>query len=288
MGQAFTYATLPPLLVETFRGLYGITRDQLSAIREVLPTWSEDNTILPVYEDGKYKYIDFSHGFFYDTMIQPVQTTLSQVQKGITNEEALVPGLLNGITKSFGKVLEPFIQEAIWTGAVLDLFARKGVTNDGRKIWNDRDELGDKYAKASQHVAYELSTFSIAQINRLYKAAIGETVKGTEYEIPDELLGLTGFRKVPINLEKTLNFRIQEFKRDERAERGLIYEGTRTGDPVKDENQIIRQFIKANRQRLETFNKMRRLYDAVKVLGMRDPKIAEEFKDQNSLPLYNL
>ena len=121
----------------------------------------------------------------------------------------------------------------------------------------------------------------------MYKAAIGETVKGTEYEIPDELLGLTGFRKVPINLEKTLNFRIQEFKRDERAERGLIYEGTRTGDPVKDENQIIRQFIKANRQRLETFNKMRRLYDAVKVLGMRDPKIAEEFKDQNSLPLYN-
>ena len=32
---------------------------------------------------------------------------------------------------------------------------------------------------------------------------------------------------------------------------------------------------------------MRRLYDAVKVLGMRDPKIAEEFQDQNSLPLYN-
>ena len=54
VGQAFTYATLPPLLVETFRGLYGITRDQLSAIREVLPTWSEDNTILPVYENGKF------------------------------------------------------------------------------------------------------------------------------------------------------------------------------------------------------------------------------------------
>ena len=287
VGQGTTYAVLPPLAVETFRGLYGISRDQLSAIREVLPTWSEDNTILPVYEDGKYKYIDFSHGFFYDTMLQPVQTTLSQVQKGITSEEALVPALLNGITRSFGKILEPFIQEAIWTGAVLDIFARKGVTNDGRKIWNDRDELGDKYAKASQHVAYELSAFSIAQLERLYKASVGKTVKGTEYEIPDELLGLTGFRKVPIDLEKTLNFRIQEFKRDERAERGLIYEGTRSGDPVKDDNQIIKQFIKANRQRLETFNKMRRLYDAVKVLGMRDPKIAEEFQDQNSLPLYN-
>ena len=52
-------------------------------MREVLPTWSEDNTILPVYENGKYKYIDFSHGFFYDTMIQPVQTVLAQLYKEI-------------------------------------------------------------------------------------------------------------------------------------------------------------------------------------------------------------
>ena len=31
---------------------------------------------------------------------------------------------------------------------------------------------------------------------------------------------------------------------------------------------------------------MRRVYDAVKVLGMRDDKIEEEFADQKSLPLY--
>jgi len=121
---------------------------------------------------------------------------------------------------------------------------------------------------------------------RLYKAATGQTVKGTKFEIPDELMGLFGFRKVPLNLEKTLNFRIQEFNRDTRAERGLIYQGTRTGDPVKDENQIIRQYILANKQRLETYDKMRRLYDAVKVLGMRDPKIAEIFIRRNSKPLY--
>ena len=111
-------------------------------------------------------------------------------------------------------------------------------------------------------------------------------MKGTKYEIPDELMGLFGFRKVPLNLEKTLNFRIQKFKRDTRNERNLIYAGTRTGDPVKDENIIIRQFIEANKQRYETYSKMRRLYDAVKVLGMRDKKIEEEFGDRNALKLY--
>ena len=121
---------------------------------------------------------------------------------------------------------------------------------------------------------------------RLYKAATGQTVKGTKFEIPDELMGLFGFRKVPLNLEKTLNFRIQGFKRDTRNERNLIFADTRSGDPVKDDNIIIKQFVKANQQRYETYSKMRRLYDAVKVLGMRDNKIAEEFVDRNATKLY--
>ena len=284
VGQAFTYATLPPLLVETFRGLYGITRDQLNAIREVLPTWSEDNTILPVYENGKYKYIDFSHGFFYDTMIQPVQTTLAGVQR---NPDApLVPQLMDGLIKSTGKVFEPFVSESIWIGVVLDLYSRGGKTKEGRQIWNPREPDGDKFSKAIEYAVKELSPGSREQVLRLYKAATGQTVKGTKFEIPDELMGLFGFRKVPLNLEKTLNFRIQGFKRDTRNERNLIFADTRSGDPVKDDNIIIKQFVKANQQRYETYSKMRRLYDAVKVLGMRDNKIAEEFVDRNATKLY--
>ena len=33
---------------------------------------------------------------------------------------------------------------------------------------------------------------------------------------------------------------------------------------------------------------MRRLYDAVKVLGMRDKKIAEEFADRNAIDFMDL
>ena len=284
VGQGFTYAILPPLLVETFRGLYGITRDQLNAMREVLPTWSEDNTILPVYENGKYKYVDFSHGFFYDTMIQPVQTTLAGVQR---NPDApLVPQLMDSFVKATGKVFEPFISESIWIGVVLDLYSRGGKTKEGRQIWNPREPEGDKFSKAVEYAVKELSPGSREQVLRLYKAATGQTVKGTKFEIPDELMGLFGFRKVPLNLEKTLNFRIQGFKRDTRNERNLIFADTRSGDPVKDDNIIIKQFVKANQQRYETYSKMRRLYDAVKVLGMRDNKIAEEFVDRNATKLY--
>ena len=113
---------------------------------------------------------------------------------------------------------------------------------------------------------------------RLTKAVTGDTLKGDKYEIPDELLGFTGFRKVPINLEKNLNFKIAEFKRNTFKERGLIFEGLRTGDPISNKNKVIEQYIKANRQHLESYSKLRRIYDAVKVLGMRDPKIDRDWE----------
>ena len=78
-------------------------------------------------------------------------------------------------------------------GVVLDLFARGGVTKEGRRIWNERDPLGDKISKGFKYATYELSPFSAAQVYRLYKATLGETVKGTQYKIPDELMGLCWF-----------------------------------------------------------------------------------------------
>ena len=62
--------------------------------------------------------------------------------------------------------------------------------------------------------------------------------------------------------------------------------GTRSGDPIDDMNIIIRQYIEANKQRYDSYNSMRRLYDALKVLGMRDDAIAEEYNDRKALKLY--
>ena len=73
------------------------------------------------------------------------------------------------------------------------------------------------------------------------------------------------------------NFKITDFLDAERNERSLIYDGTLTGDPVTDDNLIIEQFIKANQQRLETFNSMRRTFDSAKFLGKSEDEIAEIF-----------
>ena len=284
LGQGVTYATLPIMAYEGARALYGVSREKVAAMRELLPSFSKDNTIMPVYENGKYKYIDFSHGFFYDTLLNPVQSVLANVEA--QGEEPLIKGLATGLAKAMSSFMEPFVSESIYLGVVLDLFARNGVTRRGTRIFNERDSLGNKLSAAFKHAAYQLSPGSLPQVKRMVAALTDETIKGTQYEIPDELMGLLGFRKVPLDLNKSLNFKLAEFREDERNERGLIYKGTLTGDPVKDQELIVKQFIFANEQRFETFNSMRRFYDALKVLGMRDKEIKQEFADRGMTPLY--
>jgi len=131
-----------------------------------------------------------------------------------------------------------------------------------------------------------MSPGSLPQLRRLYKAAMGETLKGQRYEIPKELAGFFGFRGVDIEPDRRLDFGIQDFNRDKRAERNLIYQGTMTGDPITDDDKIVRQFILANKQHLETMSKIKRIIDAAKVLGLRRKEIKRIFEDRGQGKLY--
>ena len=288
VGQALTYAFFPIAAMKAGSALYGITRDKITAMREILPVWSEDNTIIGVYEDGKYKYIDFSHGFFYDTMIQPVNTIVANVEKAkqANEDDPLITGFVNGLTRAMGKVLEPFFSESIWFGAVADVMIRNGIKDNGSPVWNPEDSLMTKWYKSTQHVAYTLSPGSLPQVKRLITAIQGKTQSGINYEVPDELLGFVGFRKVPLDLERNFDFKIAEFNEAKRGEAKKIFEDLRTGDPITDKNLIIRQYFEANKSFYEDMSKLRRVYDAVKTLGMRDDTIEKIFGARNEMPLY--
>ena len=287
-GQALTYAFFPLAAMTAGSALYGLGKEAVTAMREILPTWSEDNTIIGVYEDGKYKYIDFSHGFFYDTMIQPVNTIVANIEKvkAANEDDPLIVGFGNGLARASAKIMEPFFSESIWTGAMFDVLTRNGVKANGSPVWNPDDSLMTKWSKSFQHVAYTLSPGSLPQLRRLINAIQKKSQKGVNYEIPDELLGFIGFRKVPLDLERNLNFKIADFQESKRNEARKIFEGLRTGDPVTDPNLLIRQYFEANKSFYEDMSKLRRVYDAVKTLGMRDKEIGDMFDKRGEEPLY--
>ena len=219
------------------------------------------STILPIRvkdeETGKweYKYVDFSHGFFYDTVLNPIQQVITSAE--VKDDEPLIKAMVLGMAKGLDRMVEPFISESIYYAVIADLLIRKGKTRDGREIYNERaDWFGEegKLMKAIKHATYQMAPGSLAQMRRLYAAAMDKTLKGEEYEIPSEMLGFFGMRPVSIHPLKTLDFGIQDFNRAQRAERKLITEGLFRGDPVPGaDTKLLRQFIHANRKKIRNY-----------------------------------
>ena len=59
-----------------------------------------------------------------------------------------------------------------------------------------------------------------------------------------------------------------------------------TGDPVEDKNFVLRQYLKANKKRLEDFSEMRRKIDAAITLNTNPKLIYKEFYDRGKGDLY--
>ena len=282
-----TVGTMGPLAVWGGMQLYGITKEKLYAIKEFLPWFSKDSTVIPVYEDGQYKYIDFSRAFFYDVVSNPLQSVITSLEQG-GKDDPVLPLVAKGLATGFARLAEPFVSESIYLSGLFDLYARGGVTSKGTKIWNEEDSPGDKIYKAMKHLAVKFSPGSLIQMNRLYHAIEGKTLKGTEYEVSDELLGLIGMRKAPLDIYRSMQINVGKFLKREANQRSVIYEGTLSGDPVEDETKLIKQFIWGNRQRLDAFNEMRRLYDAAITLDFPEKDIKEIFEKRNRMDIYEM
>jgi len=88
MGFGTTVVGVPAATVAGFQALYDVTEDEMQALRRFVPDWSKNSTLVPIRgDDGKLKYVDFSHANAYDAMIRPWTTMFNGIQKGIAEED---------------------------------------------------------------------------------------------------------------------------------------------------------------------------------------------------------
>jgi hypothetical protein len=285
IGLGTAYAVVPAMIVEAARGLYGITREKLQAMREMVAPWSEGSTLIPVIdEDGNYQVIDFSGAFFYDTVLNPVQTLISQAE--IQDTKPLVPALAEGMIKALDRLIEPFTSESIYYGLIADIFIRGGEDRDGVRVWNEEDDLADKWMKGLAHFLYTASPLSYPQLTRIDAALRDKTIRGKKYRLSDELMGFMGGRPQTLYPLDVINFAIADYTDAERNQRKLITEDMFTGDPITDKTFILEQYIKANQKRLEEQNAMKRKIDAAILLGTNPKLIYKEFEERGKGTLF--
>ena len=278
LGFGTAVTVIPPTMVEMFRGMYGITRDELSAMRRFLPEWSRESTIIPSKDkDGNYYYTDFSHGFAYDTIVNPIQSVIANVEGN--DEEPLIKGLVDGTIKAMGRLVDPFISESIWVQAFQDLYARGGRTDTGSQIWNPRDPEGDKMFKGLKHLAEALAPLSYPQIKRLGQAAVfGEDPEsGRDLQVGGELGGFFGFRNQKFDFPESLGYKISAYNGALRDSRKFLPRPRGNVQP-KD---IIEGLIQGNQSWFEAQQEMKKDIGAMKDLGFNDKQIGVIFDRRN-------
>ena len=256
IGMGTTSIAVPLAVVEAAKVLYDVADEELEALRRYVPLWSKNSTLVPIRdkETGDLKYIDFSHANAYDVLYRPIQTVINAVASGRTDKDGIMDDFMKGLITASSELGKPFVEEAIWTEALTDLFVRGGRTREGNQVFNPEDTEGNKIMAGIKHLVETQAPFSYPQFKRLDLASepidIIEKGKydkyGQSYELKDELLGFTGFRPVNLNVERGLNFKVAEFQKGVRESRQLFTRNTLRGGPVTPE-EIVDAYINANR-----------------------------------------
>ena len=278
-GMAFVTTAVPSAAVAGMSAIYDVTRDEREAIRRYVADWSKNSVLLPLRgEDGKLKYIDFSHMNAYDTVTRPIQTILNQVNAGNQDKDGMMDDFIVGVYEASKELGAPFVTESIWTQALADLYFRKGRTPEGFKVFDDEDPIGTKVRKSIAHLIEAQAPLNWKQLKRLKLSTkpindVGRfDDRGREYDFGNEALGIFGARAIEVEPEKSIVYKVADYSRGARNSKNLFKSVALRGGVTTPE-QLVDAYITANRA---LFNNQKELYkdlEAAKVLDSDMTKI---------------
>ena len=282
-GMATTLVVVPTTVVEGAKALYDVSEDEIAALRQFVPDWSKNSTLVPIRtDDGELRYIDFSHSNAYDVIARPFRTLVNNIIAGEATDQTLLSGFVDGVNQAGAEIMNPFISESIWTEAVTDLTVRGGRTSEGRQLYTDQTPAGNKAAIRFLHLGIALAP-SYRQFQRLGQAAFGTpTKRGDELNIGPELAGFMGLRPIKVDPLQSMGFKIAEYQegiRNARREFTGGYFGILRGGRIKP-NDVIQAYYNSNRARFLVQQEMNKNISAAQILGVNKSLLQTEFKDR--------
>ena len=275
-----TVAAAPTVAGAMLKGMYGVTAGTIAAIREFLPSFSQDSTIYAIKDkEGNVKYVDASGFMVYDTVINPVQSVIAGVERErvFDPDAPLTVGVLKGLNGGLSRLVRPFIDESIWLSTINNIFIRGGVTPDGRKLWNEEAPWGEQVYAAAKYALLEVAPLSVKQFERMRLAAQElPGPRGEKYELPDEVAGFYGLRAIKMDPIKSLNYKINEFKGGLRKTRSLFTGTVLKGGSITPD-EIVQRYYIANQQRFKRFQELKRKIEAAEILGATRKDLGQLF-----------
>jgi len=286
LGMGVTTSAVPYAAVSAGQALYDISKDELEAIRRYVPKWSKNSTLIPLKgDDGKFKYIDFSHMNAYDTLTRPIQTVINRVQSGEQDKDGIMDDFVLGLFESTKELADPFITESIWTEALADIYMRGGETRDGFRVYNENDSAGNQIYNSLAHLVKSQAPLNWQQLKRLNMSLkpeddLGRFSKGgKEYEFGNELAGIIGARAVEIDPANSIKYKVADYSRGTRNSKALFTAAMLKGGPVTPE-EIFDAYINANKALYKVQKTMSDDIKAAQTLGLNEDQLYTEVAER--------
>ena len=283
-GMAFTLGAVPAMLVEGSKALYNVSKDELEALRQFVPDWSRNSTLIPMRDEktGELKYIDFSHSNAYDVVAKPFRTLLNEVTAASKDGDTILKGFMSGVEEASAELAAPFVDESIWTEAATDLTLRAGRTREGKVLYTDQTPVGDVAQIRFRHLLEALLPQYKPYI-RIIQAATGKPNKlGEVLGLNDQIAGLAGFRPTKVDPLKAMGFKISQYQtgiRNARREFTGGFFGILKGGPIKP-NDIVTRYYESNKARFNVQKEMFKNIDAAQILGVNANSLRQTFQDR--------
>ena len=209
------------------QNLTGTTKEQIEAYkRSISAPWNSRAAILPInkWKDGVGKAINFSYFSPYDVITQPFQGLIKSIEEGKIKQREVDDVLFDIINPTgdgfFGKLLQPFISEAIaiekWNDVAPAGFftgGRGGITKTGSKVYSENDDYDVKITKSIAHILRGVRPTAIDTAEKLKEGLEKDIKKGGQtVNLQDELLALlSGVRIINVDVPRSMEFKITDY-----------------------------------------------------------------------------
>ena len=279
ISAGLVYSGVPLGTAYLAQKLTGTSDEEMDALRRFVPKWSKNSTLVPTgrTKDGNLTYIDFSFANPYDTLLRPFQTVVNSLRDG-KDEQSTLASLGESAYQSIAELTKPFFSESIYFERLMDSTIRRGRNVDGRRIYNEEDEIGTKISKSLLHVVDSFTPGSTSQIGRLIKSSANLPDEyGKSYNLLREAPGIFGFRSIEVDPVDSMKYMVTSFNNRKSDARNLFTSEALKGGIISP-NEVLELYQKSEKARFDVFREMNKNVNAAKVLGATSGDLAPQLK----------
>ncbi len=269
------------IVEETAQFMTGVSNETLNSLREYLPEWSKNSTLIPIKQGNQIYYIDYSHSNAYDYLTRPLRAAMNGFNDGFANEQGALQAIESAAFEASKELLQPFLSESIISAFYGDVLIRGGQTRDGVRIWNPTDSTGDKVFKTMAELVKRAAPGSVNQLYRTYLSGVGSVQKYNRgYKPINEGLGILGFRIQDPFIEQGIQFKMSDNKKN--SENSIGYFNTIARDGNSTPQEIAKAYQEANERKKKGDKILFKQLKAAENLGLSKPFIIKKLGERFS------